>query len=387
MASPSAVSVLHVSAWREDRGGIQSTLRHHHEGDARLGLAPGFISVFDRTATWPGACVSLGCHGWMSLRGIRERFRAAAAKWPGALVIYHDGWGLEWFARDDGAARRLVYLHTERAQSDALVRTFARRVDGFVAVSRAFADRVRRVLPDFPAERIGVPPFFVEPPEWVRRRPEPDGTGRPWRLGYAGRVEQGHKRLDRLPALLAALDRHKFDYRFEVLGEGSYLPELQRQLRRDDRVTFSGWRTGEHYWRTLANWDVLVLLSDTEGFSRVTMEGMCCGVHPVHPDFSPAATELLGPTAERGLYPTGDVAAAADRIVTLATLPAETRHALRQAGATHLAGHTAQKYDEAWGGFLERIKAMPARAVAPAPPFGLQDLPLGVCTRIFPHRF
>ena len=387
MTFSSPDSVLHVSAWREDHGGIQSTLRRHHECDASLGFAPGFISIFDQTATWPGACVSLGCHGWMSIRQVRRRLATAAAATPCALVVYHDGWGLEWFAPIDGAARRLVYLHTERAHADELLRTFDCRVDGFLAVSRGFADRVRRVLPNFPGERICELPFFVEPPAWVKGLPERGPLSRPLRLGYAGRVERDHKRLDRLPALIAALDRRQVDFRFEVLGDGSYLPELQWQLARDARVSFAGWRAGEEYWRTIVGWDVAVLLSDFEGFSRVTMECMCAGVLPVHPDFSPAATELLGPMAEQGLYRTGDVDAAAERIVGLAGLSGEAARTLRRAGIAHLAGHTGEKYDETYCGFLKRITALPARATASAPPSWMQKLPLAFYTRLFPRRF
>ena len=380
-------TVLHVAPFRENGGGTQSTLRWHHRCDAELGLAPAFISIFDQTATWSGACVSLACHGWMSVGAVRNAFVAAADQWPGSLVIYYDGWGLEWFAPLDQASRRLVYWQTERPNMDELLRRFAPQVDGFLCVSQGLADRIRRVLPQFPAERICVPPFFVEPPAWLCSSAERKSIRRPARLGYAGRIEHGHKRLDRLPALLAALDRRGIEFTFEVFGAGTYLPTLRQKLAGDPRVTYCGWRTGDAYWQTISRWDLLVLLSDYEGFSRVTMDAMCSGVMPVHPDFSSAARELLGPVAKFGLYETGNVEQAADRIAAIAGLPEERLAELRDACQRHLAHHTAENYGKTYAAFMQQMATAPIRSIG----FGVRSwanlLPLGVYTRLFPDRF
>ena len=386
MTNEGKLSLLHVSPTREDHGGIQSTLRRHLTRDAELGFAPRFLSFLDREARWPGECASLAAHGWMPVRRVVGRFAQAAAGWPASTVIYHDGWGIEGTAPVDRARRRMVYLHTERPHADELLRIFGPRVDGFFSVSHSFADRARRVLPDFPAERICVLPFFIEPPAWIRDAPNRGRASGPLRIGYSGRIERGAKRLDRLPALLAALDEAKVDFRFELLGDGTFLPELRRQVS-DPRVTFLGWRSGEDYWRTIAAWDVVLLLSDYEGFSRAVMEAMSCGTIPVHPDFAAAAGELLGPATSIGLYPTGDVAAAARCVAAIAGLSDDSLRPLRRACAAHLAGHTAARYDEAYAAFLHRIEALPARAQAPAPPPWITALPLGVVTRMFPRRF
>lgn len=378
--------LLHISPTREDHGGIQSTLRRHLTRDPELGFAPRFLSVFDREAKWPGACASLAAHGWMRTGAVVERFARAAQPWRGSTVIYHDGWGIEGFAPVDGALRRIVYLHTERPQADQLLRIFGPRVDGFFSVSRSYANRASRVLAGFPEERICVLPFFVVPPAWTAAARNRGRSRGPLRIGYAGRIERGAKRLDRLPAFIAALDGRGLDFRFELIGDGSYLPTLQRTIS-DSRVSFCGWLTGDDYWRKLAEWDVVLLLSDYEGFSRAVMECMCCGVVPVHPAFAPAAEELLGPAAPTGLYPTGEVSAAAERVAKIAALDDTRLRALRAACGAHLVGHTAARYDAAYGDFIRTIVALPPRAQPPPPPRWTQWLPLGAVTRLFPNRF
>lgn len=387
MNASGRLPVVHVSASREDHGGIQSTLRHHHARDAALGFESRFLSLFDRTANWPGACASLGCHGWMPVGTVWRRFAAGAAPWRESVVVYHDGWGIAWFAPLDSARRRVVFLHTERPHTDGLLRTFAPRVDGFLAVSDAFARRVRRVVPGFPEERIAVLPFPVEPPEWAASAAARPDRRAPLLLGYAGRVERGAKRLDRLPALIAALNRRGLDFRFEIMGDGSYLPALRSALARETRVAFLGWRTGAEFWRTLATWDAVVMLSDSEGFSRAVMECMSCGVIPVHPHLSPAAVELTGPAAEVGLYPPGDVEAAAGRIARLHALDAAQMRGLRAACAGHFSGRTEPRYEEVFQAFIRRMAALPPRAVAPRRAPWPAPLPLGIYTRIFPWHF
>lgn len=375
--------ILHTATTCVPRGGVQGALENHARLDAGQGLRARFVGYFDPAgATAEG--VGLAGHGWETVGALRRRFAAAATEQPVSVAVYHDGWGVHWFAPLDGAARRVVFLHTETGHIDALIRQHAPRVDGFLTVSRALAARVRQAVPDFPPERIQALAYAVESPVTDAAR-ERLAAG-PVRFGYAGRIRRDQKRMERLPALIAELDRRGVDYAFDVLGEGDYLPELQRQLHGHARVHFLPWRQGADYWRTLASWRAIVLLSDFEGFSRAMMEGMMAGALPVHPDFSPAAAELVGPAAA-GLYPVGDMAAAAERLAALATMDPAELAALRHACRAHLAPHTPENYFAAYGNFLKQLLAWPARA-RPAPAAAWQDhLLLGVYTRLFPRRF
>lgn len=374
--------VLHCSLTREDHGSIPYLLAQHHRRDGENGFAPRFVSFFDRESTWAGDCSTLAGHGWETIGALRQRFAVAAAARPADLAIYHDGWGLDWFAPIDGAARRVVFLLTERPQIDGLLRNYAPQVDGIIAVSQGLADRVRRVLPDFPAERIRAMSLFFEVPAVVVERP-----AGPLRFGYSGRIIREQKRVERLPALLAALDRRGVDYVFEVMGVGPFLGELKRRLRGHPRVRFIPWQQGGDYWRTLAGWRAIVLLSDFEGFSRAVVDGMMAGAIPVHPDFSPAAGELLGPAGPVGLYPVGDMEAAADRLTALARLSLGENAALSAACRAHLGHLTPENYFAGFGRFIREVLAAPPRA-RPVPPPAWHDwMLLGVYTRLFPRRF
>lgn len=375
--------ILHCSLTREDHGSVPYMLAWHHRRDDEAGFSPRFISLFERGTLWSGDCVSLAGHGWETVGALRRRFASAAQRRPADVIVYHDGWGLEWFAPLDGAARRVVFLHTERPHLDRLLRTYAPRIDGILSVSQGMVDRVRQVLPDFPAERIRTLPCFCDAPPHLARPP----LAGPVRFGYAGRIVRAQKRLERLPALLAALDRRRVDYIFEVMGDGPYRAELQRALHQHPRVSFLPWRQGDDYWQTLTRWHSIVLLSDFEGFSRAVLEGMAAGAVPVHPDFSSAAAELLGPAAQEGLYPVGDMDAAADRLAALAGLSPSAFDSLSAACRSHHRYLTPAYYFSSFNDFMGKVMNAPARARPVPPPHWHDWLLLGAYTRLFPRRF
>ncbi len=374
-------SVLHVAGWAWTLGGLQSVLGHHVKRDGALGWEPRVIALFDRAAP-PDHPARLKVRAWTLIATARRRFARLASP-AAAMAIYHDGWGLRWWADRDGVSRRVLYLHTETPQLEAKLRSVMPCVDGVLAISRSMIDRLRKVVPAFPAERCFLLPYFVEMPplESPVDRPR-DG---PWRIGYAGRLERPHKRVDRLPALVAELDRLGLDYRFEIVGSGSAEPTLRRELAAHDRVAFHGRKSGDAYWRVLQTWDCLVLPSDYEGFSRVTMEAMSVGVLPIIPAYSAAAAEMVGPIGEAGLYPTGDMAAAARRIEDYTQASRERVVHWRREMREHLAGHSVEAYDAAYQRALERIHSMNPWSHVRHPARWETWLPLGLHTRLFPQ--
>jgi glycosyltransferase involved in cell wall biosynthesis len=379
--------VLHVSAWREDLGGIQSLLTRHRELDPTLGLRPAFVSVFDPVNTWPGEARSLAADGRTRIGALKSSFRMACAGLDCGTAIYHDGWGMEWFAPLDGASRRILYLHTERPHLESLLKRLAPLADAVVGVSGSLLAALRRASPDFPEERLFLLPLPVTRPSRPIVKAGSKPEGKVLRLGYAGRVERGHKRLDRLPLLLAELDALGLSWSFEVLGEGAYLGELRKSCASDPRVTFRGRLSGEDYWRALSAWDALVFLSDYEGTSLAALEAMSLGIPVVYPEFSPAARELLGPCSGGGLYPVGDMKCAALRLKALSTLNEKERAEIGAQLMRLAEPHTGEAYAKAYSHALEQAIERPARACASAAIRWPDWLPLGVYTRLFPRRF
>jgi glycosyltransferase involved in cell wall biosynthesis len=382
---PDFTPVVHVSSWVWSLGGVQSALAHHVARDERARFPAHPLSLFDREAP-DSAAMAMRLRAWDGVAFARRQFSRLVRQVPTPrMVVYHDAWGLRWWADRDGAHRRLAYLHTEVPHLETRLRELAPRVDGVLVVNRSMRDRLRRAVPEFPAERCFQIPYFVSPPEAgfdLQRQ-----WGSPWRLGFAGRLERAHKRVDRLPAIISELDRRGIDYRFEILGTGSERANLERVLGEHPRVTFCGQRTGEAYWQTLAQWDCLILPSDFEGFGRVVMEGMMVGVMPVMPDYSPAAGEVLGPLAQIGVYPVGEVANAVDCVERYARLGQPERESLRSQARDRFADHTATNYDRVYGEALEQVLALPPRGQAAGPMWWEPWLPLGLHTRLFPDRF
>lgn len=385
MAAVDKLKIVHVSSWAWTLGGIQSTLRHLRKRDGVLGLNSEFMGIFDRKGLVPGDQL-LGARGWKLVVFLRRTFERLARSHDDAVWVYHDGWGLRWWNDLDGAQRRIVFLHTEVTNFDELVRAWAPRVDGFLSVSREMTNRVQRIVPGFPVERCLPVPFFVdEPPEISNESSSRDG--RKWRIGYAGRLERAHKRVERLPELVTELTQAGVDFELEILGEGSERANLEAQLGENPRVRFLGYRKGQEYWAAIQGWDSVVLVSDYEGFSRVTMEGMACGALPVHPEFSAAAREVLGPLSDQGLYPTGDMRACALRIQAQALLPQEEITALQQAARKHLANHTVDRFESAYVSGIKQILALPKRRTEQKPAWWESLLPLGLFTRLWPKKF
>ncbi len=384
-ASETSRTVVHVAGWAWTLGGLQSVLQHHVARDAGLGFDPQVIALFDRSAPAEHP-VRLAVRAWTWVGAARRRFARLAQPHAGATVMYHDGWGLRWWADRDRARRRIMYLHTETPQLEAVLQAAVPRVDAVFAISRSMLDRLHRAVPAFPVERSFYLPYLVEaaPIDVPLERPR----GPVWRVGYAGRLEREHKRVERLPALVRALDATGLDYAFEILGSGSLEGALRQELAGHPRVTFCGRRAGAAYWQTLAAWDCLVLPSDFEGFSRVTMEGMMVGVLPVIPAYSAAAAEMVGPVGEAGLYPTGDMTAAAQRVLALAQTTPEQVQCWRREMLAHLAPHTVTHYEAAYRAAVEKVRALPPAQDTVAGPAGWESwLPLGVHTRLWPERF
>jgi glycosyltransferase involved in cell wall biosynthesis len=200
-------------------------------------------------------------------------------------------------------------------------------------------------------------------------------------------LEKGHKRLDRLAPLLALLADSSFEWSFDLIGDGAYLPQLKRQFAGDSRVRFLGLLSGDSYWKALSQLDALVFLSDYEGTSRAALEGMCVGVAPVYPDFSPASKELLGPLSPRLLYPTGDMGCAAAKISTLAGLAPQERLALSSELLARTERHRDGTYERGFAEFVRRVLSLPAIGKRSVLSPSLSWMPLGLYTRLFPKHF
>lgn len=109
------------------------------------------------------------------------------------------------------------------------------------------------------------------------------------KLGLAGRLEVQQKRLDLLVPLLLKLKLRNVDYILELAGDGSYLPEIRREVKRfelEENIIIHGRIDNDKMSEFWKRQDICLNLSDYEGRSLSVMEAMAAGAVPVLTDTS-----------------------------------------------------------------------------------------------------
>ena len=101
------------------------------------------------------------------------------------------------------------------------------------------------------------------------------------RIATVGSLAQRYKRVDLLLDALAWLRREGWDLQLDVVGGGRLLPELVSQAKAlgiDGWITFHGAVPQTKVRSVLANADLFVLCSDTEGLPHAVVEAMSLGL-------------------------------------------------------------------------------------------------------------
>jgi glycosyltransferase involved in cell wall biosynthesis len=236
-------------------------------------------------------------------------------------------------------------------------------------------------LPRLGSGRDVILPLPIEPPpELVTDRV----PGSPLVLGYLGRVVREQKRMDRLPALLAALDGAGLKYRFEVIGDGGLRPRLEQRLA--GRVQFHGWVSEGEKWRILSRWDAVVFLTDNEGGPIAMLEAMAAGCLPFFPQLHGSLGDTYAPRVDaRCHYPSGDLMALAAAVRGVFAEASGAVLARREIARRLVAGHTPESYSDALADFVARIADLPAIAATDPDRGHWSDAwPLGLVNRVAP---
>jgi glycosyltransferase involved in cell wall biosynthesis len=372
------LKVVQVSPRVQAQGGIEALLERHR-------ALPGrsvFVALFDRRPQPRENYTNLNFTWRTPLGRMRREFASVLAPHAGAVVIYHNAWGLPFLHGGDAAARRLAFCHGMPAFHARNLPSCNGLLDGVLGVAPALPAAWGGMLPALDPWRRRVLAAPVEPPPGLTRRAD-----RPAEivLGCAGRVVREHKRLDRLPQFLRALDATGLRYRFEVLGDGKLRPELERRL--SPRVRFHGWTSKEEYWRVLAGWDAMVFFSEVEGAPHALLEAMKLGVIPFFPRIGGSIGDLYAPQVDALChYPAGDLGALAASVQRIFSYDAAKLAERRARACAVVAAHTLDGYNENFQEFIGQVVAQP-RLSAPgdrARRKWSDGLPLGLVTRLTP---
>ena len=107
---------------------------------------------------------------------------------------------------------------------------------------------------------------------------------KPIKIGYAGRLEIGQKRLDLLPGILEELEKKHIDYCMEIAGNGSYYNELEKFIKRKklaNKVKLLGKIDRKYIPDFWQRQDICINISEHEGRCISTMEAMVNGAVPI----------------------------------------------------------------------------------------------------------
>ncbi len=203
-----------------------------------------------------------------------------------------------------------------------------------------------------------IPQFGVDPERFSPRNDIALPAGRPFTIGFAGRLvpEKG------LFVLLDAVSRLRGDWRLRVLGRGPLRDALRERIRDaglQSRVTLEGTQPSAKMPEFYRGLDVLVLPSLTlanwkEQFGRVLIEAMACGVPVVGSD----SGEIPRVIGDAGLvFPEGNSEALAAHLARLCESTKE-RATLGQRGRQRAVEHfthqqVAQQTAKAYRRFLQ----------------------------------
>ncbi|MDH7501319.1 MAG: glycosyltransferase [Verrucomicrobiota bacterium] len=352
----SGIRVLHGFTFFRSLGGVESMLRLHHQVDAAHGLDSTFCAYFEPRDTGVERVFGLGLNAFSTIQTARRKFRSGLAS-SAETIVYHNFWGMAFFADLDRGSRRIGVLHTDTPGLASWLRQLRGLVDGALCVSRPLLEIVRRELPELGEDRTAWLPYPVAR-EQTEAEQQPVAS-RPIVLGFAGRLSFEQKRVDRFPLLIEALDRLKVDFRFEFLGDGPQATWLKRRFANDRRVKFHGRLSGSGYWDVLRSWDAIVFVSDYEGLPISLIEAMAVGVLPVMPSVGSGADPYVRNVREDLLYPPGKTDAAAAAIQALTRASHSEIQQLRHRANSVVKAHLGDCYERAFVRHVFRVAALP----------------------------
>jgi len=246
-----------------------------------------------------------------NLHTVMRRLARAIPYGPG-VVVASDSVDLATLSVHDVGRAVILILHGDHDYYYDLAVKHDRVVHAYVAYSRRMYEQLLAHLPHR-ADTIFYIPYGIPLPARVR-----SAVPGPLRLIFAGRLEHGQKGVLELPAIDARLRDLHVDVTWTIIGDGPDGATLRSQWPASARVTYRGALKNAETVNALADHDVFVLPTRTEGLPVALLEAMGAGVVPVVSNIDSGVPDVM--TAEvNGLLPeVGDVNGFAGAIARLA---------------------------------------------------------------------
>jgi glycosyltransferase involved in cell wall biosynthesis/SAM-dependent methyltransferase len=245
-----------------------------------------------------------------NLHSVLRRFRRAVP--PGGGVLVSSDWlELAWVSSYGTERAVFQILHGDFDYYYDLALKHQEVVDIFITCSRFIHEKLTKLIPNR-AGQIHHIPYGVPVAEAVRT-PAPG----PLRLLYAGRLEQGQKRVFDLPRIDRALRERNANVEWTVAGGGPHEVELRSRWEDGCFVRWAGVLSNRETMELMASHDVFVLPSEAEGLPLALLESMSAGLVPVVSDLPSGVRDVVFPGETGFRCPVGDVDAFADAIAGL----------------------------------------------------------------------
>jgi glycosyltransferase involved in cell wall biosynthesis len=212
---------------------------------------------------------------------------------------------------DVGRAVVLILHGDDRYYYDLAVKHDA-VVHAYVVASRKMHARLLELLPHR-ASTIFRLPYGIPVPEQVRRQ-----AAGPLRLIFAGRLDLYKGVLD-LPAIDACLRARGVERTWTVVGGGPEEARLRAAWAAAPGVEFTGPLTHAATVARLAEHDVFVLPTRSEGFPVSLLEAMGAGAVPIVSHIESGVPDLVEPGVTGLLPAVGDIDGFAGAIAQLAS--------------------------------------------------------------------
>jgi glycosyltransferase involved in cell wall biosynthesis len=246
-----------------------------------------------------------------NLHAVMRRLAHAIPAGPG-VVVAADLLDLATLSVHDLGRAVVLILHGDSDYYYELAVRHDKVVHAYVAYSRRMHEQLLERLPHRVAD-IHYIPYGIPLPTRVRT-----ATEGPLRLIFAGRLEHGQKGVLELPAIDARLRERHVDVTWTIVGDGPDGDRLRAAWPESSRVHYCGALTNEETVACLAQHDVFVLPTRTEGLPVALLEAMGSGVVPVVSNIPSGVPEVVT-AGVTGLLPeVGDVDGFADAIARLA---------------------------------------------------------------------
>ncbi len=246
-----------------------------------------------------------------NLHTVMRRLARAIPKGPG-VVVASDLLDLAMLSVHDVGRAVVLILHGDHDYYYDLAKKHDRVVHAYVAYSRRMYEQLIAHLPHR-ADSIFYIPYGIPLPPRVRT-----ASAGPLRLIFAGRLEHGQKGVLELPEIDARLRERHVDVTWTIVGDGPDGAKLRAAWPESATLTYRGALKNAETIAALADHDVFVLPTRTEGLPVALLEAMGAGVVPVVSNIDSGVPDVMT-AGVTGLLPeVGDVAGFADAIARLA---------------------------------------------------------------------